>query len=225
MIKIKDLLTRAFSEGYATTQFSIADIMICMFITLVISAYIYWVYRQLTKNTFYNRNFNLSLIAMAVITAAIILTIQSNIVVSLGMVGALSIIRFRTAVKDPLDLVFLFWSISVGIICGAGFALIAIISSIIITIVVLMFNQVPASRGAMLLVVNASEYKVEKKIMKLVNKYSKHNKVKARNLTQNGLNMAVEVKTDYDSELLDEIMALEGITAVSLVDHEGDVTV
>ena len=100
--------------------------MVC---AVAVAAYIYAVYKYVNRRAFVNRNFTLSLIALSVITAAIILTIQSNIVVSLGMVGALSIIRFRTAVKDPLDLVFLFWSIGAGIMCGAGFALIAVISS------------------------------------------------------------------------------------------------
>lgn len=88
----------------------------------------------------------------------VILTIQSNIVVSLGMVGALSIVRFRTAIKNPMDLVFLFWSISVGIICGAGYAMIAVIGSIIITIGIILFSIMPVERESLILVVNSSEY-------------------------------------------------------------------
>ena len=93
-------------------------IIINLALTTVFAIYIFFIYRAVTRKTFYSKNFNLSLIAMAIITAGIILTIQSNVVLSLGMVGALSIVRFRTAVKDPLDLVFLYWSISVGIICA-----------------------------------------------------------------------------------------------------------
>ena len=117
-----DLIMKSFLEGYATSELNVGTMFFCMGIAAAIGLYIFLIYKLVNKNSFYNRNFNISLIALTVITAAIILTIQSNIVVSLGMVGALSIVRFRTAIKYPMDLVFLFWSISVGIICGAGFA-------------------------------------------------------------------------------------------------------
>ena len=113
-----DIFKKSFLEGYASSNLTVKSILVCMAITILISAYIFFVYRLINRNSFYNKNFNMSLPAIAIITAAIILTIQSNIVISLGMVGALSIVRFRTAIKDPMDLVFLFWSISVGIICG-----------------------------------------------------------------------------------------------------------
>ena len=125
---LRELLERALLEGYATSELNIGTMFLCIGITALIALYIFFVYRMMNKNSFYNRSFSLSLVELAVITAAIILTIQSNIVVSLGMVGALSIVRFRTAIKDPMDLVFLFWSISIGIICGAGFAMIAVIA-------------------------------------------------------------------------------------------------
>ena len=124
-----DIFKKSFLEGYASANLTVKSILVCMLITILISAYIFMVYRMLNRNAFYNKNFNMSLPAIAILTAAIILTIQSNIVISLGMVGALSIVRFRTAIKDPMDLVFLFWAISIGIICGAGFAVIAVIAS------------------------------------------------------------------------------------------------
>ena len=117
---IIDLLKKAFMEGYATSSITIGTVLICIGCTMLIAVYIYFIYKIVNRNSFYNKGFNISLVIIAVITAAIILTIQSNIVVSLGMVGALSIVRFRTAIKDPMDLAFLFWSISAGIICGAA---------------------------------------------------------------------------------------------------------
>ena len=131
-----DIFKKSFLEGYASVRIDVAQIVMCMVITVLIAGYVFLIYRTVNKNAFYNRNFNLSLIALSVITAAVILTIQSNIVISLGMVGALSIVRFRTAIKDPMDLVFLFWSISVGIICGAGLAVVAVVASIIITVII-----------------------------------------------------------------------------------------
>ena len=91
-----------------------------LIVTALLALYIFAIYRLVTRKVFYSKNFNISLAVMSLITAAIILAMQSNLVISLGMVGALSIVRFRTAIKDPMDLAFLFWSISVGIICGAG---------------------------------------------------------------------------------------------------------
>jgi uncharacterized membrane protein YhiD involved in acid resistance len=195
-----------------------------MLITVLISAYIFMVYRILNRNAFYNRNFNLSLMAIAVITAAIILTIQSNIVISLGMVGALSIVRFRTAIKDPMDLVFLFWAISAGIICGAGFAIVAVIASVVLTVIVLLFDRIPVGTAAVVLLVNTTDYKTESQIMDIVQSYCSMYKVKARNLTKEKLDMAIEVKTEQGAALVKKLMDLKCMTSASLVDHDGEVT-
>lgn len=219
-----DIFKKSFLEGYASVRIDVAQIVICMVITVLVASYIFLIYRAVNKNAFYNRNFNLSLIALAVITAAVILTIQSNIVISLGMVGALSIVRFRTAIKDPMDLVFLFWSISVGIICGAGFAVVAVVASIVITVIILLFDRVPAGATAVILLVNASDYKTEGRIMEIVEKHCRMFQVKARNLTKDKLNMAVEVQTKEGGRLVEELMDVESVTSASLVDHDGEVT-
>ncbi len=219
-----DVFKRSFLEGYMASQLNIIEIAACMLVTVLIAAYIFMVYRIINKNSFYNKNFNLSLIALAVITAAIILTIQSNIVISLGMVGALSIVRFRTAVKDPMDLVFLFWSISIGIICGAGYALIAVIASVVVTIVVMLFERLAVSRVAVVLLVNASDYKIEKQIIEIVDSHCTAYKVKARNLTKTKIDMAIEVTTNQGSQLVEKLMDLEQVTSASLLDHDGEVT-
>ncbi len=219
-----DIFKKSFLEGYASVRIDVAQIVICMLITVLISSYIFLIYKAINKNAFYNRNFNLSLIALSVITAAVILTIQSNIVISLGMVGALSIVRFRTAIKDPMDLVFLFWSISVGIICGAGFAVVAVVASIVITVIILLVDRAPSGAPAVILLVNASDYKTEGRIMEIVEKHCGMSKVKARNLTKDKLNMAVEVKTGAGGSLVEELMDLESVTSASLVDHDGEVT-
>ena len=193
--------------------------MVC---AVAVAAYIYAVYKYVNRRAFINRNFTLSLIALSVITAAIILTIQSNIVVSLGMVGALSIIRFRTAVKDPLDLLFLFWSIGAGIMCGAGFALIAVISSVVITVIILIFAYVPSSKTAGILVVNADDYKSEAMITDIVKKNSSLMKVQARNVTKDSLDMTIEVWSKDENKLIEELIGLDNVLAASIVAHEGD---
>ena len=222
---IQDIIKKSFLEGYATGDIGISTVLVCILCTTVLAAYIFLFYRMIRKNAFYNRSFNLSLMGMAVLTAAIILTIQSNIVVSLGMVGALSIVRFRTAIKDPMDLVFLFWAISIGIICGAGFAMIAVIASMGLTVIVLLFSAVPDARGNLLLVVNASSHKEEEAILKTVKEHCRRHKSRARNVTKTNLNLAMEVRLEDQAALIDQLMALEAVSSASLVEYEGDVTV
>lgn len=220
----ENMIKKVLLEGFGGQTLDIATIAVCMIVTVLIAAYIFVVYRIINRNSFYNRNFNLSLIALAVITAAIILTIQSNIVISLGMVGALSIVRFRTAVKDPMDLVFLLWAISAGIICGAGFAIIAVIASFITTIVIILFEMFSVGKAPIILLVNATDYKSEKVIEDIINNHCTMYKVKARNLTKQKLDMAIEVRTNKGIGLLEELMAVESVVSASLLDHDGEVT-
>lgn len=223
-MSIRDVLKKSFVEGYASMDLELTEVVVCMLCTVLIATYIYVIYKSIMRKSFYNRNFNLSLITLAVITAAIILTIQSNIVVSLGMVGALSIVRFRTAIKDPMDLIFLFWSISVGIICGAGFAAIAIIASIVVTIVILIFARIPTCDSEKILLVNANDYDAEDKIMEILEEYAKDYQIKSRNLTKAHLDMAIELKVSDEKEFMKKLMDAPGVTAASLVSHEGEVT-
>ena len=152
------------------------------------------------------------------------MTIQSSIVVSLGMVGALSIVRFRTAIKNPMDLGFLFWAISTGIICGAGFVMIAVIASIAITGVILLADAVPVAKAPLVLVVNSSDNRMEKKIMEVVNEYCSIAKVKSRNLSADRLDMVVEVRTKEEADLVSSLVEMDGILSASLIAHDGEVT-
>ena len=219
-----DIFRKSFLDGYASTNLTVKSILVCMMVTILVSAYIFAVYRLINRNAFYNKNFNLSLPAIAVITAAIILTIQSNIVISLGMVGALSIVRFRTAIKDPMDLVFLFWAISAGIICGAGFAIIAVIASVILTAGILVADRLPVAKSPQILLINSDWFENEDSIMEIVKKYCSLNRVKARNLTKDGLNMAIEVRVKDEKELVKALMKIDHDTSASLVAHDGEVT-
>lgn len=219
-----DIFKKSFLEGYASANLTVKSIVVCMLVTILISGYIFMVYRLMNRNSFYNKNFNISLPAIAIITAAIILTIQSNIVISLGMVGALSIVRFRTAIKDPMDLVFLFWAISIGIICGAGYAIIAVIASIVLTAGILFADWLPIAKAPQILLVNSHSYENEDCIMEIVKKYCSLSKVKARNLTQDHLDMAIEVRVKEEGALVRELMKLPDVFSASLVAHDGEVT-
>lgn len=219
------ILEKAFLEGYSTSDLDIVTMFVCIGFTAVISLGICLVYKMVNKNKFFDRNFHLSLFALAVITSAIILTIQSNIVVSLGMVGALSIVRFRTAIKSPMDLVFLFWSISIGIICGAGFAMISVIASIVLAIGIILFYAIPAEKESLILVVNTSD-SIEDQITDVVGNNCINWRVRARNVDVNSsnVNLAIEVKTSSPQALVDNICKIDGVTSASLVEHDGDVT-
>ena len=142
-MSFKDIFKKSFLEGYASAEITTLTIVTALGIACALALYIFIVYRVVTRKTFYSKNFNITLAGITVITAALILTMQSSVVLSLGMVGALSIVRFRTAIKDPMDLMFLFWSISVGIICGAGLAQVAVILSVVLTLGILILDQMP----------------------------------------------------------------------------------
>ena len=165
-----DIFKQSFLQGYASSSLTVTSVVSCMVVVTLVSGYIFMVYCLISRDSFYNLNFNIALPAIAVITAAIILTIQASIVISLGMVGALSIVRFRTAVKDPMDLVFLFWAISAGIICGAGLSMIAVIASVVVTVIVVAANRLPRMHASQILLVSCDTCENERAVMEEIEK-------------------------------------------------------
>lgn len=223
-MSFKDIFKKSFLEGYANSDITSTTVIVALLIACAIALYIFFVYRVMTRKTFYSKSFNISLAGVTVITTAIILTMQSSVVLSLGMVGALSIIRFRTAVKDPMDLMFLFWAIGAGIICGAGLAQVAIILSVILTVGIMILNKIPVAKAPMLLVINATRIDIEAEIMQTVAKFAKHPNVKSRNLTSSSMDIIIELRTAEGSHLVSEVMAVEGVTSASLLSHDGETT-
>ena len=224
MMSVSDAFKKSFLEGFSSQDIGSSAAIAVMLTAGLLSLYLFVVYRLLTRKTFYSKSFNISLSGITLITAALILTIQSSIVVSLGMVGALSIVRFRTAIKDPMDLMFLFWSITVGIICGVGLAKIAVILSVALTLGILILDRLPVAKAPQILVVNASSLDCETRIMDTVKKHARSASVKSRNMTSSSLDLVVELRTDAGSELLQELMAMEPVTSASLLRHDGEVT-
>ncbi len=220
----KDVFKKSFLEGFNGMDITTAKIVATLFVTALLALYIFAIYRLVTRKVFYSKNFNIALAAMSLITAAIILAMQSNLVISLGMVGALSIVRFRTAIKDPMDLVFLFWSISIGIICGAGLYEVALVTSVAVTVFILVLDMIPVSRAPMMLVVNSSKMDDEQTVLDVVGKYAKSYKVKSRNLSKGRLDMVVELRVKDESGLVSEVAALDGMIGASLIAHDGEVT-
>ena len=219
-----DIFKKSFLDGFTSADINIYTAGTAMLITCALALYIFVVYRVLTKKTFYSKSFNIALAGIALITSAIILTIQSSIVVSLGMVGALSIVRFRTAIKDPMDLMFLFWAIAIGIICGVGMAEIAIILSILMTVGILVLNGLPVAKAPMILVVNASELDAEETIVAVVKQYAGSSTVKSRNMTKSSLDLIIELRTAEGSKLVREVLDIPCVCSASLMNHDGEVT-
>ncbi|MBO7402281.1 MAG: DUF4956 domain-containing protein [Lachnospiraceae bacterium] len=224
MLSIKDIIKQSFLEGFSSSDITLKTVVVALLITAVLAVYIFAIYKLMCRKTFYSKNFNISLVGVALITAAIIITIQSSIVVSLGMVGALSIVRFRTAIKDPMDLMFLFWSISTGIICGAGFAEYAVVLAIALTVVVMVLDRLPISRAPMIIIVNAESIELEEKIMDVIKQYSRHYTVRARNASATSLDLTIEVSIKEASSLVKALSTTSGVTNVSSLAHDGEVT-
>ncbi|MBQ6128668.1 MAG: DUF4956 domain-containing protein [Lachnospiraceae bacterium] len=218
-----DIFKKSFLEGYANIELSAKQIVVVIGFAVLLGLYIYAVYRFMTKKTFYSKSFNISLVLMSVITAAIILTVQSSVVISLGMVGALSIVRFRTAVKDPMDLAFLFWSISVGIICGAGLVEIALILSVVATVVIYVLDHIPVLKAPMILIVNSSQ-EADSAIIEEIKKNTGNYIEKSRILTNGTLELVYELRTKDVPALSKAISAVSGVSSVSVLSHDGEVS-
>ena len=152
MTTFQDIFKSSFLENI--NSFSIMDIFLALGLSFVLGLFIFMVYRKTYAGVMYSDSFGVSLIAMAMITSLVIIAVTSNIVLSLGMVGALSIVRFRTAIKEPMDIAFLFWAIAVGIILGAGFITLAVIGSVIIGLVIVVFSTRKLGETLYILVVN-----------------------------------------------------------------------
>lgn len=209
-----EFLTRSAGMPYNRMVFSL------VFATLM-SLYIFFVYRTIAKESFYSKSFNMTLPVITVLTATIVIAMQANLVVSLGMVGALSIVRFRTALKDPMDLAFTFWAITTGIVSGTEIYGLAILSSIIVTIGLFVLDHVNLKEAPRLLVVNGTNEAFEPKLNAILVEYGVAYTVKSRNLTKGSLDLIYEIQTDAGETLVREIGALESIFNVSILDHDG----
>lgn len=218
-----DMIKNSVLEGFSYADMSTAKIMVTLIITFMIGIYIFFVYKMVTKSAFYFKSFNISMAIISVVTAGIILAMQSSIVISLGMVGALSIVRFRTAIKDPMDLLFLFWSIGTGIICGAGLYKIAVILGVLVTIGILILDLLPVKISPYLLIINADDKECEDEIMETIHQMAKAYKIKSKNITKSGMDLIIELRTRQEKELINQISELKCITSVSLLAHDGEV--
>lgn len=206
--------------GLATTV-----ILIRLGMSALMGIYIYFIYRITAKSGFYNRAFNKSLAVLSVITTGIILAMQINVIVSLGMVGALSIVRFRNAVKDSMDLSYLFWSISMGIIMGTGLFELALFVNICVTALVFALDLLPAFRAPCILVLSAARETSDEALLTAIKQHSTKVKVRSRNVSKRGVEWVIELWTKEEAALTDAVLAVEGVSSANLLTHDGDIRV
>lgn len=219
----QDIFKSSFLEK--AVEFSILDMSIAMILALSIGLFIFYVYKKTFAGVMYSASFGVSIMAMTLITTLIILAVTSNIILSLGMVGALSIVRFRTAVKEPLDIAFLFWSISAGIVLGAGLIPLGIIGSIFIGIVLLIFVNKKSSDTPYIIILNLEDDQAENDSMEKIKSMTKKNIIKAKTVSKNGIELTVEVRLmDMSAKLLNELLTISGVNNACLVSYNGEYT-
>lgn len=220
-----DAIKNKVLEGFTASDLGTTSIIVALGVAALIGLYIFFIYRLTTKSGFYSRSFNKSLAILPVITTVILLAMSSNIVISLGMVGALSIVRFRNAVKDTMDLTFLFWSISAGIVIGAGLYELAVIASVAISVFIFVLDLIPTLKAPCLLVVSAQNSENESEIMQAVKKHAPKAVLKSRNVTLSGMELILELSAKNPSAVTDEVAAVAGVTSVNILSHSGELRI
>ena len=217
----KDIVKQSFLE-FQSAGLSIADVATSLLITFVISLLIFWLYKKSFRGVLYTHSFNVSLVMVSLVTALVIMTISTNLILSLGMVGALSIVRFRTAVKDPLDIVFMFWAIAIGIANGAMQFELAIVGSSFIAIVVVILSNIKLQNHPYLLVMHYKSVD-EKEILIQLNNIIKSYKLKSKTVSNDLVELTLEVRVKkHNIDFVDEISKLNNVIDLGLVSYEGD---
>ena len=207
------------------TNISVAEVAIGLIMSVLLAFFIYFVYKKTFTGVMYSKNFNVTLLLITVITTMVMMIIGSNLALSLGMVGALSIIRFRTAVKDTKDSAYIFWAIAVGISCGSGIYSIAILGSIVIAIILFFISKDILDDSTYLVIVHGTEELDEQKVTETVRKHCKKVNLKMKNITSvsSDITYGVSLAADNDNELSGELKSLEGVNGINIVTYNGEI--
>ena len=217
---IKNSVLKSLNGG---TYLDVATICGILVFAVVIGLYIYMVYRLSAKTAFYSKDLNITMAGMPIMIAGIMIAMQSNLLVSFGMVGALSIVRFRTAVKNPLDLLYLFWSVSVGIICGVNLKVLALLISVLMTAVILLLQMLPVMQAPLVLVLRGDAKEVDwDAVKKCVSKEAKTAKQKTESFRSGQVEMIYEVRLKANSQLMNELQAIKNLQGINLLAHDGE---
>lgn len=220
----KDVIKKSILEGFSM-EMSTFHVVSILLITVLLSVYIFYIYRLNSHSSFYSRDFNKTLAIMPrCLRQRLYWLFRLPWLFQLGIgSGALSIVRFRNAIKNPMDLLFLFWSISTGIICGAGLYMLAIVTCLVVTILSFLLDFIKTPQASLLLVLNSSDKGIEKKLLPVLESFAKGYKIRSRNVTAGGIDYVVELKTKDEMGLIDACSVMEGMDSVSLLTHDGDI--
>ncbi len=216
-----DIFKSSFLEN--VTSVSLLDMALALILAFGIGLFIFFVYKKTYNGVMYSASFGTTLVALTMITTVVILAVTSNVVLSLGMVGALSIVRFRTAIKEPLDIAFLFWSIAVGIVLAAGMIPLAVIGSVIIGVILLVFVNRKAHTNPYMVVLSCTNHESELKAKEYLEKQTLRCVVKSK-AAQKGaieLNMEIRLKDD-NTDFINTLSDMDGVNSAVLVSYNGD---
>ena len=220
-MSFNDIFKSNFIEN--VTSVSILDMAIALVLAFCLGMFIFLVYKKTYSGVMYSASFGTTLVALTMITTVVILAVTSNVVLSLGMVGALSIVRFRTAIKEPLDIAFLFWSIAVGIVLAAGMIPLAVIGSVIIGVILLVFVNRKASKNPYIVVVRCDGHDSETKAKSFLDSKTERCVVKSKTAQKGSveLNMEIRLKDD-NTDFVNTLADMEGVSSAVLVSYNGD---
>ncbi len=216
-----DIFKSSFLENI--TSVSILDIVIALVLAFGIGTFIFFVYKKTYSGVMYSSGFGVTLIALTMITTLVILAVTSNVVLSLGMVGALSIVRFRTAIKEPLDIAFLFWSIAVGIVLAAGMIPLAVIGSVVIGVVLLVFVNRKSCTNPYIAVVSCADHESELKAKEFLDKQTKRCTVKSKTARKGSVEINYEIRLkDDNTDFINILSEMNGVESAVLVSYNGE---
>lgn len=220
-MQLGDIFKSSFLES--VTEFSVIDTIIGLVFALVLGLFIFVIYKKTFSGVMYSNGFAMSLIGLSLVTTLVIMAVTSNVVLSLGMVGALSIVRFRAAIKEPMEIVFLFWSLAVGIVIGAGMIPLAVIGSVIIGFILVIFVNKKFQSTPYILIVNCSDEKAEKSALDIIGKSVDKYAVKSKTVNDSGIEVTAEIRVkNAVTDFVNRINDIKGVSGATLVTYNGD---
>ncbi|MBO4775444.1 MAG: DUF4956 domain-containing protein [Lachnospiraceae bacterium] len=220
-MSFSDIFKSSFLES--VTEFSILDTCIGLLFALVIGLFIFFIYKKTFTGIMYSTGFAMSLIGLSLVTTLVIMAVTSNVVLSLGMVGALSIVRFRAAIKEPMEIVFLFWSIAVGIVIGAGMIPLAVIGSIVIGVILVICANRKFRNAPYILIVNCADEKAEENAMNIIEKSVDKYAVKSKTVNAAGIELTAEVRVKNEATgFVNRVNEINGVSGATLVTFNGE---
>ena len=199
------------------------DMVLALALSFCVGLFIFYVYKKTYQGVMFSSSFGVTLIALTMITTLVILAVTSNVVLSLGMVGALSIVRFRTAIKEPLDIAFLFWSIAVGIVLAAGLIPLAVFGSVVIGIILLLFVNRKSASNPYIVVLHCDDAESEKAASACLEKHTKRCVVKSKTVQKGLIELNCEIRLlDDNTDFINQLAGLNGVQSAVLVSYNGD---